>query len=211
MYYYPRVRFLNGGLEEQYLVQSVVEDHVNTLRIPIRFLFMGDDYRGPSHIRINLDSLGSSWSLIGLGTVNAWGAEPTMTLNLYSTLLAAETERTILHDFGHALGLLHQHQHPDCGLEWNKLQLKRRYGVSDSFIQTNYCAKMPCPVSMPYDPDSVMHYKVEVGDAYGLTRPICPGIGFSRGDESRLRLMYPTGSDIFSWPRRRQLHRVVTV
>ncbi|KAK7915260.1 hypothetical protein PG985_012963 [Apiospora marii] len=189
-----RVRFLNGSKEEQKLVKSVVWEHVNTLPIPVRFAFIPNgNHRARSVIRIQFVSPGTSWSQLGLGP-DSWDTAPTMALNLHCYRDAARKRRSILHEFGHALGLHHQHQHPDCRLQWNAKELKLRYGCDDSQVRDYYFAKRPCPVSMPYDPDSVMHYAVEVGDAHGLAEPIRPGARFSPGDEQRLILMYA------NWP-----------
>ena len=45
------------------------------------------------------------------------------------TMNLARIERaTVLHQFGHALGLEHEHQHPTAPLEWNqeKVQLSEK-------------------------------------------------------------------------------------
>jgi hypothetical protein len=31
----------------------------------------------------------------------------------------------VLHEFGHALGLVHEHQHPAGGIQWNRPQVLR--------------------------------------------------------------------------------------
>ncbi len=36
-----------------------------------------------------------------------------------------EYERVVLHEFGHALGLDHEHQSPNAKLRWNKVEVKR--------------------------------------------------------------------------------------
>ncbi len=32
----------------------------------------------------------------------------------------AEVQRVVLHEFGHALGLIHEHQNPAQGIQWNR-------------------------------------------------------------------------------------------
>jgi len=41
----------------------------------------------------------------------------------------------ILHEFGHMLGLLHEHQHPDCKIQWNLLPLFAVCSLLYSFVQ----------------------------------------------------------------------------
>ena len=35
-----------------------------------------------------------------------------------------ELRRVVLHEFGHALGLIHEHQNPEGGIEWNEPAVK---------------------------------------------------------------------------------------
>ena len=65
-------------------------------------------------IRISGDPRKGSWSYIGTDCKNINLAHPTMNLGWLDV-------ETILHEFGHALGLLHEHQNPfGGGFKWNK-------------------------------------------------------------------------------------------
>ena len=58
---------------------------------------------------------GCSWSCVGGSEASGKPKEEECTMNL------ARIERaTVLHQFGHALGLEHEHQHPTAPLEWNQ-------------------------------------------------------------------------------------------
>ena len=47
--------------------------------------------------------------------------QPTMNYGwLTPTSDDAEIERVVLHEFGHALGLIHEHQNPAGGIKWNR-------------------------------------------------------------------------------------------
>ena len=35
-----------------------------------------------------------------------------------------ELRRVVLHEFGHALGLIHEHQNPEGGIQWNEPAVK---------------------------------------------------------------------------------------
>jgi len=75
-----------------------------------------------ARIRISFDETDGYWSLIGEDSINPTivrGGEPSMNLgglDGYSPL-PQDWRRTIYHEFGHALGLEHEHQHPSsvCG------------------------------------------------------------------------------------------------
>ncbi|KAK7962943.1 zincin [Apiospora aurea] len=192
---YFRVRFLNGSDEEKELVKSLVKKHVHTLGIPIRFKFMPNSYTGPSTIRIKFVSSGNSKSKVGLWAMDRNAHDTTMTLNLASTEDPARKQRSILHEFGHALGLQHQHQHPDSGIQWDEAALKRRV-QRDKAIKSQYVDRIPCPVSEPYDKHSIMHYRVAVRDTLNLTKPVPRKYVFSKGDKARLKKMYSTKESI---------------
>ena len=98
--------------------------------------------------------------------------EPTMVLNLYHMTTAAEQSSMVLHQFGHALGLDHEHQRSQF---WNILEGK---DSESSFIigkedmmrgDSGKCVQADEEVFKPnqtppageledYDPDSIMHY-----------------------------------------------------
>lgn len=67
-----------------------------------------------AHIRIDLKpDAGASRSEIGRRALLLAKTLPTMTLS--------STKRfSVQHEFGHALGLAHEHQHPKAGIDWNE-------------------------------------------------------------------------------------------
>ena len=83
---------------------------------------------------------------------------------------------TILHEFGHAIGLKHEHQHPDCPIDWNKVVLYQYYKDNgnwgkdkvDEQILTKFDKNDPNLRFFEYDRDSVMHYwileEMAIGD-----------------------------------------------
>ena len=72
---------------------------------------------------------------------------------------------TVLHEFGHALGLMHEHQHPENTVGWNTQAVFHQY-ASDSapaqLIQEQFLDVFSDPEMLitPYDNKSVMHYHV---------------------------------------------------
>ncbi|KAK7985819.1 hypothetical protein PG996_004939 [Apiospora saccharicola] len=168
------------------LVRSLVHEHIHTLEIPIRFEFMYHDYRGPSTIRITFITSGHSRSNIGLRASHGSADDYTMRLNLKGD--SNWNQRRILHEFGHALGLEHQHQHPDSGIDWNLTELKRRF--KEQRIRRSFLPKIERLRSVPYDRDSVMHYPIDKDLTNNLCRSIPLNIVLSEGDKKLLRSMY---------------------
>ena len=78
-------------------------------------------------------------------------------------------KRTIRHEFGHALGLQHEHQHPDAPQQYNKEDLVEYLkevhpNWSDKDIAGNIknqwkrISKSAKQLKSKYDRNSVMHY-----------------------------------------------------
>jgi hypothetical protein len=130
----------NGGSEPLHrLIEQVARDwarHGGGLRLSFRdrngrFRRWRDtDRTARADIRIGFNDgqpLGGYWSVIGVSAQMVAANEPTMNFEGFPVDLARyfngahraewllEYHRsTILHEFGHALGLAHEHYHPDC-------------------------------------------------------------------------------------------------
>jgi len=78
---------------------------------------------GTPQIRISFDPNGGSWSYVGNENSTIDHNKPTMNLGwLKGGDTISDSERgVILHEFGHVLGLLHEHQSP---LRGDKITLK---------------------------------------------------------------------------------------
>lgn len=126
--------------------------------INLRFEFVSGD-TGDVRITQHGNKSGGS-SEIGTDAVNTFGT-PTMLLPLDHT--AANFEYTVIHEFGHMLGALHAHQHPDATISWNLPALSRQF--TQSMLQDNFLkvARSGTYDLLPYDPDSVMHYSTQSG------------------------------------------------
>jgi serralysin len=96
--------------------------------------------------------------------------EPEPTMN-YGWLTPDSTEdelrRVVLHEFGHALGLIHEHQNPKGGIEWNRdAVIADLEGPPNnwplSVIESNIFAKYPKTdvVATDVDAESIMMYPI---------------------------------------------------
>lgn len=103
-----------------------------------------------------------------LGTDSKWIAgkgDPSMKLWFESDTPVSTKKYYILHEFGHALGLKHEHQHPDRQFEFDEDKVlaycknqswsedECRINKLDTFSRIDY-------MLFPYDPKSIMHYQL---------------------------------------------------
>lgn len=108
-----------------------------------------------------------SWSYIGTDAKLIPADEPTMNYGwLMPDTESEEYSRVVLHEFGHALGAIHEHMHPDAGIPWDKPKVYAYYaqtnGWSKEDVDNNIFAKYDRnQLNMSkYDKKSIMHYAV---------------------------------------------------
>jgi len=112
-----RIAFLDGTDQQKALVKQYAEEWITNLA-NLKFSWVNDPTN--SDIRISFQYKGS-WSVIGSTSQTVPKDQSTMNFGwLTPTVTAAEAKRVILHEFGHALGLIHEHQNPVGGIQWNK-------------------------------------------------------------------------------------------
>lgn len=118
-------------------------------------------------IRVSFEFSGN-WSLIGRECLKKTDSSfPTMNMELTPNSPEEVIRREALHEFGHALGLIHEHQIPGNGIDWNRERVKIDLSgppnewspqqIEDNVLkpastdETNYTV---------FDPKSIMVYPV---------------------------------------------------
>ena len=129
----------------------------------IKFNFVTND--NTAKIRVSFVSGDGSWSYIGKSTPSS-GA----TMNygwLTATTADSEYSRVVIHEFGHALGMIHEHQHPLVSIPWDKPAVYAYYAAAPNYwskadVDNNLFAKYSTTQTnySAYDPNSIMHYAV---------------------------------------------------
>lgn len=115
------VSFMDGDPSVQAKVRQVAQRWTQPGLARLVFDFRQDDPN--TLIRISFQYEGS-WSVIGTSCKQIPKDQPTMNFGWLTTDSDDdEIRRVVLHEFGHALGLIHEHQNPAQGIHWNKEQV----------------------------------------------------------------------------------------
>lgn len=104
-------------------------------------------------------------------------------------------ECTVLHEFGHALGLQHEHTHPDANIPWNEQALiatLQGAGWTAQDVHQQYLDVQAdtAMIKTAYDPLSIMHYAVAQWQTIGDFE-IARNHQLSEKDLELMRLAYP--------------------
>ena len=145
-----------GTLDIRKAIQEIVETEYNPILDKFKFEFVDDVDK--ANIRINFDSTKGSYSVIGREASNVPKTEPTMNFGWFDV-------GTVLHEFGHALGLVHEHQNPKGNdIQWDvpalNAYMKRTQGWDAAQVQTQVIKKYNSNQlnGSTFDPNSIMLY-----------------------------------------------------
>ncbi len=189
-----RARFLDGTPS----VQQRVEDHAKRwsdyANVTVEF---GPD--ADAEIRISFEQEGS-WSYIGTTALAIDKTEPTMNFGwLEEDTADEEYERVVVHEFGHALFCIHEHENPDTSIPWDKDAVYRYYMGPPNYwtkeqVDQNLFARYSKDITQysAFDPKSIMLYPIPneftIGDfEVGFNTTL------SDVDKSFIATIYPKG------------------
>ena len=155
-----------------------------------------------AQIRISFDKLGGSWAYQGKDALSVPAAEPTVNFGwLTETSSREEVEKVVLHEFGHVLGLQHEHGNPASTLNWNRPKVYELLGGPPNRWSRNevdhfvFAIWPPSyfPVHKVYDPDSIMMFQMSA-DYFVEGDGIKDNTQLSPLDKQFAAALYPLGA-----------------
>lgn len=187
-----RVAFLDGAVELRKLVQTVAtrwSDHAN-----IRFEFGTD--RNAADIRVSFAER-MSYSYVGTDALGIEKQKPTIVLGTIADI-STDREFSILHEFGHVLGLVHENQTPNAqqALDWNTIYAKAAQPPmlwDKAVVDLNLRPPRNLPEqysAKPFDPGSVMMFPMP-HDWFTPPLRVQTRRDLSQGDKEFIALLYP--------------------
>lgn len=194
-----RIKFLDGSAKQKQLVQKYAEQWMQYANISYDFSGAAD-----AEIRISFRRPGS-WSALGTDSLltNAFPkSEPTMNYGwLKDDTPEEEWRRVVLHEFGHALSAIHEHQNPKSGIKWNLAEVYRVFsGPPNNWtkeqIDFNIVQKYSVDQlnATDFDSRSIMLYAF-AGALIEGGRPTRNNTDLSANDKKFIAEMYPKETD----------------
>jgi hypothetical protein len=157
-----KVVFLDGHPEVQARVEEVASQWPQHANLSLDF-----GNHPEADIRISFE-LPGSWSYLGLDAHSIAPDRPTMNYGWLEPGLAdADYLRVVLHEFGHALGAIHEHQNPAVGIPWDREAVYAHYAGPPNLwdkdtVDVNIFQKYSADRTQhtEFDPHSIMLYPV---------------------------------------------------
>jgi hypothetical protein len=192
-----RCRFLDGSPKMRSKVKAVALEWQAIANIKLKFVSSG-----AAEIRISFYADAGSWSAVGRDCLNTSYFpvhQPTMNYGwLRDDTDATEYHRVVTHEFGHALGCIHEHQQPKFSRVWDVPKVMKYFSGPPNYwsaadIQSNVLQKYsPNGLSATvFDPKSIMLYAFDGALFADGKGPTNENTNVSVLDAKKIKQMYP--------------------
>lgn len=158
---------------------------------------------GSATVRISFVADAGSWSYVGTDANYITDqTKPTVNFGwLRDNTSSLEYDRVVLHEFGHVLGLVHEHQLPSTTVCWNKEALYTYYANNHGWTKAQVDQNIINQYSVSqtqysaFDPSSIMTYSIPASfTTCGWSTP--SNTQLSNTDKSFIGQVYPFTSGI---------------
>jgi len=188
-----RVSYLDGDAAVRQKVTAIAKEWEQLTNLTLDFVTSG-----AAEIRISFLDKGFSWSTVGTDALTVPRAQPTMNYGwLTPSTATREYQRVVRHEFGHALGMIHEHQNPAAAgqIPWDKPKVYAYYaqqGWSEDDVDRNIFDVYDEDTTnfSGFDPGSIMQYAVPDELTVG-SYSIGWNTEFSETDRSFMASQYP--------------------
>ena len=192
-----RCRFLDGSAKMRKKVKTVAKEWEKHANVKLKFVTSG-----AAEVRISFYADEGSWSAVGRDALNTTYFplhQPTMNYGwVRDDSNAVEDRAVILHEFGHALGCIHEHQAPTFTRKWNKAAVMQYFQGPPNFwdeegIESNVLSKYsPKGIqATQFDPKSIMLYSFDAALFSDGLGPTNENSQLSATDRAMIKKMYP--------------------
>jgi len=127
-----RVKFMNG---DSYLQSKVIQYSSQWLQyVNLKLQFVQPEEAADVRVAFNWNGDPGSWAYVGTDCKYIPEDMPTMNYGwLNQNTSEAEFSRVILHEFGHVLGLIHEHQSPSATIPWDTEKVYQYYQTTQGW------------------------------------------------------------------------------